>query len=73
VYMRMWCVSVVSHYDENSYKIHLTTGKSQTLKTSLVFVKRIMMDIDNMDDLKFAISQNEKLVFCKKILALMSS
>ena len=60
------------HYDENSYKIHLTTGKSQTLKTSLVFVKRIMMDIDNMDDLKFAIAQNEKLVFCKKILALMS-
>lgn len=61
------------HYDENSYKIHLTTGKSQTLKTSLVFVKRIMMDIDNMDDLKFAIAQNEKLVFCKKILTLMGS
>jgi len=61
------------HYDENSYKIHLTTGKSQTLKTSLVFVKRIMMDIDNMDDLKFAIAQNEKLVFCKKILALTNS
>jgi len=60
------------HYDENSYKIHLTTGKSQTLKTSLVFIKRIMMDIDNMDDLKFSIAQNEKLVFCKKILALMS-
>jgi 2-phospho-L-lactate guanylyltransferase len=58
------------HYDENSYKIHLTTGKSRTLNTSLVFVKRIMMDIDNMDDLKFAISQNEKLVFCKKILDL---
>jgi 2-phospho-L-lactate guanylyltransferase len=61
------------HYDEDSYKIHLATGKSQTPKTSLVFVKRIMMDIDNMDDLKFAMVQNEKLVFCKKILDLMDS
>ena len=56
-----------THYDEDSYKIHLTTGKSYTQNTSLVFVRRIMMDVDNMDDLQFSLSQNEKPTFSQKI------
>ena len=56
-----------THYDEDSYKIHLTTGKSHTSNTSLVFVRRIMMDVDNMDDLQFSLSQNEKPTFSQKI------
>jgi 2-phospho-L-lactate guanylyltransferase len=62
-----------THYDEDSYKIHLTTGKSYTTNTSLVFVKRIMMDVDNMDDLKFVMAQNEKPNFCQKISDLIRS
>ncbi|MFB5645951.1 MAG: 2-phospho-L-lactate guanylyltransferase [Nitrosopumilaceae archaeon] len=60
-----------THYDEDSYKIHLSTGKSCTPNTSLVFVKRIMMDVDNMDDLQFSLSQNEKPAFSKKILQIL--
>lgn len=56
-----------THYDEDSYKIHLTTGKLCTQNTSLVFVRRVMMDIDNMDDLQFSLSQNEKPHFSQKI------
>ena len=60
-----------THYDEDSYKIHLSTGKSCTPNTSLVFVKRIMMDVDDMEDLQFSISQNEKPAFSQKILEIL--
>jgi 2-phospho-L-lactate guanylyltransferase len=49
-----------THYDEDSYKIHLHVGKSLTHNTSLVLLRRIMFDIDNQDDLKQLLSQNEK-------------
>jgi len=60
-----------THYDEDSYKIHLLTGKENTENTSLVFVKRIMMDIDELDDLNHCLTQNEKPEICKKISDLL--
>ncbi len=62
-----------THYDEDSYKIHLSTGKMCTPNTSLVFVRRIMMDVDNMEDLQFSLSQNEKPSFSEKILQILGS
>ena len=60
-----------THYDEDSYKIHMTVGRENTENTSLVFVKRMMMDIDDVDDLKLYLSQNEKPAICKKIVKLL--
>lgn len=56
-----------THYDEDSYKIHLEVGKSLTSNTSLILLRRIMLDVDNQDDLKFLLSHNEKPEFCSKI------
>jgi len=56
-----------THYDEDSYKIHLEIGKSMTSNTSLILLRRIMLDIDNQEDLKFLLSHNEKPEFCTKI------
>ena len=56
-----------THYDEDSYKIHLEVGKSQTQNTSLIFLRRIMLDVDNQEDLDFLLSQNDKPSFCEKI------
>ncbi len=56
-----------THYDEDSYKIHLHTGRTHTRKTSLVLMRRIMMDVDNNEDLEFVLGQNEKPDFCEKI------
>jgi len=56
-----------THYDEDSYKIHLEIGKSMTSNTSLILLRRIMLDIDNQEDLKFLLSHNEKPKFCTKI------
>ena len=49
-----------THYDEDSYKIHLHVGKSITTNTSLVLLRRIMLDIDTDEDLKVLLAQNEK-------------
>lgn len=56
-----------THYDEDSYKIHLRVGKKHTNNTSLVLIKRIMFDIDNYQDLKLLLKQNEKPDVCKMI------
>jgi 2-phospho-L-lactate guanylyltransferase len=62
-----------THYDEDSYKIHMSTAKKITREVSLVFVKRIMLDVDNMEDLKFLLSQNEKPHVAKKIQSVLES
>ncbi len=56
-----------THYDEDSYKIHLEVGKSLTPNTSLVLLRRIMLDIDNQEDLEFLLSQKEKPAITSKI------
>jgi 2-phospho-L-lactate guanylyltransferase len=58
---------MITHYDEDSYKIHMNTAKEVTRNVALVFVKRIMLDVDNMKDLKFLLEQNEKPEISKKI------
>jgi 2-phospho-L-lactate guanylyltransferase len=65
--LRMPVNLMKTHYDEDSYKIHLEVGKSLTLNTSLIFLRRIMLDIDNQEDLEFLLLQNEKPEFCCKI------
>ncbi len=47
-------------YDEDSYKIHMNTAKEHTRNVALVFVKRVMLDVDNTEDLDFLLEQNEK-------------
>lgn len=56
-----------THYDEDSYKIHMNTAKEHTLNVAMVFVKRIMWDVDNAEDLKFLLQQKEKPQIAEKI------
>ena len=65
--LRMPVNLMETHYDEDSYKIHLEVGKSLTSNTSLVLLRRIMLDIDNQEDLEFLLSQNEKSTISSKI------
>ncbi len=45
-----------THYDEDSYRIHLTTAEKKGITPALVLIRRIMLDIDDQDDLKFVLS-----------------
>ncbi|MGV7225693.1 MAG: 2-phospho-L-lactate guanylyltransferase [Nitrosopumilus sp.] len=62
-----------THYDEDSYKIHMNTAKENTLNVAMVFVKRIMWDVDNAEDLKFLLEQNEKPNIAEKIRTILES
>ena len=62
-----------THYDEDSYKIHMNTAKDHTLNVAMVFIKRIMWDIDNIEDLKFVLEQNEKPENTEKIKKIIKS
>jgi len=69
--VRMPIDLMITHYDEDSYKIHMKTAKEVTRNVALVFVKRIMLDVDNMEDLKFLLEQNEKPEISKKIKGIL--
>jgi len=43
-----------THYDEDSYKIHLTTGHESCASTALILIARMMLDVDEMSDLQYA-------------------
>ena len=62
-----------THYDEDSYKIHMSTAKEHTLNVAMVFVKRIMWDVDNKEDLKFLLEQKEKPHIAEKIKQILES
>ena len=43
---------VETHYDNDSYRNHMKTAKEHTMNVAMVFVKRIMLDVDNQEDLE---------------------
>ena len=59
------------YYDNNSFVNHLKSAKSVFRNPSVVYARRIMFDIDTISDLRFAIHQNEKIDFIKKIEKLL--
>jgi len=56
-----------THYDEDSYRIHLNTGKSRKIQTSFVLISRIMWDVDDMSDLGFIMRNVEKPDLAEKL------
>ena len=45
-----------THYDEDSYKIHLDTAEKRNAVSSLVLIRRIMLDVDDQSDLNLITS-----------------
>ncbi len=45
-----------THYDEDSYKIHLSTAEKRDAKSALVLIRRIMLDVDDQSDLNLIMS-----------------
>ena len=62
-----------THYDEDSYKMHMNTAKKYTLNVAMIFVKRIMWDIDSAEDLEFVLGQDEKPGIREKIREILDS
>lgn len=60
-----------THYDEDSYKIHLTTAKSRNIPTSFVLISRIMWDVDDQSDIEFIMSNIEKPALAEKLRGIL--
>ena len=61
-----------THYDDDSYRNHMITAKEHTLNVGMIFVKRIMLDVDSQEDLEFLLEQNEKPDLVEKIKKILN-
>ena len=61
-----------THYDNDSYRNHMKTAKEHTMNVAMVFVKRIMLDVDSQEDLEFLLEQNEKPELVEKIKKILN-
>ena len=59
--------SMKPRYDEGSYRFQVESAKNYDVKISVGLIYRLMLDIDNVEDLEFVIKQNIKSEFCEKI------
>ena len=61
-----------THYDNDSYRNHMKTAKEHTMNVAMVFVKRIMLDVDNQEDLELLLELNEKPNLTEKIKKILN-
>lgn len=48
-----------THYDEDSHRIHLSSGRAAKLRTTLAFMRNIMLDVDTKDDLDYVMANSK--------------
>jgi 2-phospho-L-lactate/phosphoenolpyruvate guanylyltransferase len=61
-----------THYDNDSYRNHMKTAKEHTMNVAMVFVNRIMCDVDDKEDLELLLEQNEKPELVEKIKKILN-
>lgn len=61
-----------THYDEDSYKIHLSTAEKRNASSALGLIRRIMLDVDDQSDLRFILSYSD-LEIAKSIVSILDS
>tara|TARA_B110000014_G_C20045517_1_gene543623 strand:- start:177 stop:806 length:630 start_codon:yes stop_codon:yes gene_type:complete len=59
--------SMKPRYDEGSHRFQIESSKNFDVKISIGLIYRLMLDIDNTEDLNFVLKQNIKPQFCEKI------
>lgn len=56
-----------THYDEDSYRIHMSTARQAGVPATLAFIRNMMIDVDTLEDLKYAISKSTKAGLADKL------
>jgi len=59
--------SMKPRYDEGSYIFQVESAMNFDVKISIGLINRLMLDIDNIEDLDFVLKHNIKPEFCEKI------
>lgn len=63
--LRMPPDAIETSYDRDSYRAHMASARRRTANASVVFVPRIMQDVDVLEDLRSAVSSGYKPGFCR--------
>ena len=63
--------SMTPRYDEGSYSFQIESAKTSNVKISMGLIYRLMLDIDNPEDLEFVLKHNIKPEFCQKIKSII--
>jgi 2-phospho-L-lactate/phosphoenolpyruvate guanylyltransferase len=69
--LRMPIDVMETHYDEDSYKIHLNTAEKRNAASVLVLISRIMFDVDEQSDLDLITARD--LPVSKSLRAVLNS
>ena len=59
--------SMKPRYDEGSHKFQIDSAKNENIKISIVLIQRLMLDLDNIEDIEYALKQNIKPDLCARI------
>ena len=63
--------SMTPRYDEGSYSFQIESAKTSDVKISVGLIYRLMLDIDNPEDLEFVLRYNIKPELCQKIKSII--
>ena len=70
--LRMSSPSIKTRYDEGSYKYQFEPLKNAQINYSIALIHRIMIDLDNIIDVKHMLKLNIKPSFCSKLETIFS-
>lgn len=56
-----------THYDEDSYALHMEEARRSAGRARLVYARRLAMDIDDMADLEYCLASGQKPGLCEAI------
>ena len=59
--------SMEPRYDEGSHSYQIDSAKKEDVKISIGLINRLMLDIDNIDDIEYSLKQNIKPELCENI------
>ena len=62
-----------THYDEDSYRVHMSTARNAKMCATLGFIRNVMIDIDTRNDLDFVINNSTRPELSKKLGSVLCS
>ncbi|MDC0171724.1 2-phospho-L-lactate guanylyltransferase [Candidatus Nitrosopelagicus sp.] len=65
--------SMTPRYDEGNYNFQIKSAKNDDVRITVGLIYRLMLDIDNTEDLEFVLKQNIKPEFCNKISGILET
>ena len=70
--LRIPMPNMKTRFDEGNYKFQFEPIKTARMKYSLALIHRIMIDIDNIEDVNYVIKHDIKPSFCTKVKEIFS-